>query len=184
MGLKENGKRKTDPACRMFLLNSVKHKKIGNAYINERGQFIHLSVSTVKLFSISPVWYHQRNVIIMWTDMVGSRSVLVQTANIHPLAPPPNTHTRTLTKVHVRIKPTRPTPLLQTIPTVFVKYSMLNAEQISALSYQRKAGNSAVNTDYWEIKLFPFSSFMDFLRFPEFTIEPQWTVVVTETLYF
>lgn len=55
MGLKENGKRKMDSACRMFLLNSVKHKKIGNAYINERGQFIHLSVSTVKLFSISPV---------------------------------------------------------------------------------------------------------------------------------
>lgn len=93
MGLKENGKRKMDSACRMFLLNSVKHKKIGNAYINERGQFIHLSVSTVKLFSISPVWYHQRNVIIMWTDMVGSRSVLVQTANIHPHAPPPNTRT-------------------------------------------------------------------------------------------
>lgn len=104
-----------------------------------------------------------------------------------PACPTPkHTHTRTLalTKVHVRIKPARPTPLLQTIPTVFVKYSMLNAEQISGLSYQRKAGNSAVNTDDWEIKLFPFSSFMDFLRFPEFTIEPQWTVVVTETLYF
>lgn len=76
--------------------------------------------------------------LTMLTDMVGSRSALVQTAAIHTL-PKTHTHTYSHTKVHVHIEPARPIPLLKTIPTVFVNWytlMLLNAEQTYNYSHK------------------------------------------------
>lgn len=61
---KKEGKWKKHP---MFLLNSIKDKKIARVYMNEWGQFIHLSLS-VFTEAVRSVWYHQSNVVIMWAD--------------------------------------------------------------------------------------------------------------------
>lgn len=143
----------------MFLLNSIKDKKIAKVYMNEWGQFIHLSLCLYRscpLCMISPeqcTYYVNWQCLLTWLAHVQHLFKQPTYTTKHP----DPTKTQTHRKVHVLIEPAHPLPLLQTIPAVFVyqcTFLFLNAERISDQSHTKKthmrsymqAQNSAVNT--------------------------------------
>lgn len=81
---RKKAKWKKDPACRMFLLNFV--EKIGKVYIYDRRQFIHLCVSLQWSCFLSALYDITRRMLLLYeltmlSDMIGSRSALVQIVN-------------------------------------------------------------------------------------------------------
>lgn len=85
----------------MFLLNSVKHKKIVKVYMNEWGQFIHLSLSlewSYPLCMISPEecsYYVNWQCSLTWLAHVQRLFKQPTYKTPPPLPHPTNTHTHT-----------------------------------------------------------------------------------------
>lgn len=185
---KKNVKWRKDPACRMILLNFV--RKIVIVCVYDRRQFTHLRVSLQWSFSLSALYDITRGMLLlceltMLSDMIGSRSALVQTAQ-HTL----RTHKHTLRcmcTLSLLIPSHYCRQYLQCLGTGTCNVAhRKHTIHLLCMWQSRKLSRKA--RDSREIKRFPFSSIMDSLRFTYVylceSLQTLWSVTVAETQPF